>query len=128
MQKAVDEYNRKASAPATSGAAKGTVKAETPIKPVKKTTAAGSNTPVKTRHSVSKKNLSLGDAAVHVLTEAGEPLHYREITRRVLEQGLAEAGFISFGFIEGGFARLLANHPVRGIDDMRRRRRIGRHA
>lgn len=40
---------------------------------------------------MSKKNLSLGDAAVHVLTEAGEPLHYREITKRVLEQGLAES-------------------------------------
>lgn len=31
------------------------------------------------------------DAAVRVLTEAGEPLHYREITRRILDQGLAES-------------------------------------
>ena len=28
------------------------------------------------------------DAAYQVLRDAGEPLHYREITRRALEQGL----------------------------------------
>lgn len=39
-----------------------------------------------------------------------------------LRRGLEEAGFVSFGFIEGGFARLMSNHPVRGIDDMRRRK------
>ena len=54
LQKAVDEYNRKASAPATSGAAKGTVKAETPIKPVKKTTAAGSKKTVGKKTTVKK--------------------------------------------------------------------------
>jgi TRAP-type transport system periplasmic protein len=39
-----------------------------------------------------------------------------------LRRGLDAAGFVSFGFIEGGFAQLMANHPVRGIDDMRRRK------
>jgi restriction system protein len=41
--------------------------------------------------SVTTKNLSLSDAAVRVLTAAGEPLHYREITKRMLEQGLVES-------------------------------------
>lgn len=41
---------------------------------------------------MSTKFLTLGEAAVRVLTEAGEPLHYGEITRRILDQGLAESG------------------------------------
>ncbi|HLF11261.1 MAG TPA: TRAP transporter substrate-binding protein DctP [Gammaproteobacteria bacterium] len=36
--------------------------------------------------------------------------------------GLEQAGFVSFGFIEGGFANLLANEPVRSVEDMRRRK------
>jgi len=36
--------------------------------------------------------------------------------------GLEQAGFVSFGFIEGGFANLLANEPVRSIEDIRRRK------
>src|SRR5690606_6187956 len=40
----------------------------------------------------------------------------------VLTEGLDKAGFVSFGFIEGGFAQLMANHPVRSIDDLRRRK------
>ena len=48
--------------------------------------------------------------------------HVREHLDPILIGGLEQAGFVSFGFIEGGFARLLANHPVRGIDDMRRRK------
>lgn len=41
---------------------------------------------------MSAKKLSLSEAAVRVLTDAGEPLHYREITRRMLDQGLVESG------------------------------------
>lgn len=48
--------------------------------------------------------------------------HVREALDGVLREGLEQAGFVSFGFIEGGFAQLLANHPVRGIEDMRRRK------
>src|SRR5690606_7355182 len=48
--------------------------------------------------------------------------YVREHLDPVLTAGLEEAGFVGFGFIEGGFARLMANHPVRGIEDMRRRK------
>jgi TRAP-type transport system periplasmic protein len=39
-----------------------------------------------------------------------------------LSAGLEQAGFVTFGFIEGGFANLLANEPVRSVDDMRRKK------
>ena len=39
-----------------------------------------------------------------------------------LHQGLEDAGFISFGFIEGGFALMMANEPMRSVEDMRRRK------
>lgn len=44
-----------------------------------------------------------------------------ELDSKVLA-GLEQAGFVSFGFIEGGFANLLANEPVRSVEDMRRRK------
>ena len=39
-----------------------------------------------------------------------------------LQRALEEAGFVTFGFIEGGFANLMANEPIRGVEDMRRRK------
>jgi TRAP-type C4-dicarboxylate transport system substrate-binding protein len=39
-----------------------------------------------------------------------------------LVAGLEDAGFVTFGFIEGGFAKLLSNEPIRSIEDMRRRK------
>jgi TRAP-type transport system periplasmic protein len=39
-----------------------------------------------------------------------------------LAAGLERAGFATFGFIEGGFANLLANEPIRSIEDMRRKK------
>jgi TRAP-type C4-dicarboxylate transport system substrate-binding protein len=39
-----------------------------------------------------------------------------------LEAGLARAGFTTFGFIEGGFANLLSNEPIRSVEDMRRKK------
>jgi TRAP-type C4-dicarboxylate transport system substrate-binding protein len=39
-----------------------------------------------------------------------------------LLQGLKEAGFISFGFTNGGFAYLMSNEPVRGLDDLKGKR------
>ncbi len=39
-----------------------------------------------------------------------------------LQAGLADAGFVSFGFIEGGFAQLMSNEPISRIEDMRHRK------
>lgn len=39
-----------------------------------------------------------------------------------LERGLEEAGFVSLGFSEGGFANLMANEPVRSVEDLRRKK------
>jgi TRAP-type C4-dicarboxylate transport system substrate-binding protein len=39
-----------------------------------------------------------------------------------LAEGLEQAGFVSFGFVEGGFAQIMANEPIRTVDDMRRRK------
>jgi TRAP-type C4-dicarboxylate transport system substrate-binding protein len=36
--------------------------------------------------------------------------------------GLEQAGFVSFGFVEGGFANVLSNEPIRTVDDMRRKK------
>jgi TRAP-type C4-dicarboxylate transport system substrate-binding protein len=48
--------------------------------------------------------------------------YVRERMDEELRHGLEEAGFVSFGFIEGGFANLMANQPVRSVDDMRRQK------
>ncbi len=39
-----------------------------------------------------------------------------------LADGLEQAGFVSFGFVEGGFAQIMANEPIRTVEDMRRRK------
>jgi TRAP-type C4-dicarboxylate transport system substrate-binding protein len=39
-----------------------------------------------------------------------------------MRAGLEQAGFISFGFAEGGFAKLMSNVPVRGLDDLKGRK------
>jgi TRAP-type C4-dicarboxylate transport system substrate-binding protein len=39
-----------------------------------------------------------------------------------LEAGLEEAGFISLGFSEGGFANLMANEPIRTVEDLVRKK------
>ena len=46
--------------------------------------------------------------------------YVRERMDPELADGLEEAGFVSFGFIEGGFARVMANEPIRTVEDMRR--------
>jgi TRAP-type C4-dicarboxylate transport system substrate-binding protein len=40
----------------------------------------------------------------------------------VMAEGLERAGFVSFGFVEGGFAQIMANEPIRSVEDMRRRK------
>jgi len=39
-----------------------------------------------------------------------------------LTRGLDQAGFVTFGFIEGGFAELLSNEPIRSVEDLRRKK------
>jgi TRAP-type transport system periplasmic protein len=39
-----------------------------------------------------------------------------------LAAGLDRTGFVTFGFIEGGFANLLSNEPIRSVEDMRRKK------
>lgn len=36
-----------------------------------------------------------------------------------LQQGLEDAGFVSFGFAEGGLAMLMSNRPVRSLEDLK---------
>jgi TRAP-type C4-dicarboxylate transport system substrate-binding protein len=39
-----------------------------------------------------------------------------------LADGLEAAGFVSLGFSEGGFANLMANAPIRNVEDLRRKK------
>jgi TRAP-type C4-dicarboxylate transport system substrate-binding protein len=43
----------------------------------------------------------------------------RKVMDPVLIAGLKEKGYISFGFSEGGFAYLMTNTPVGGVDDLK---------
>lgn len=36
--------------------------------------------------------------------------------------GLEQAGFVSFAFVEGGFANLFSNEPIRTVNEMRRKK------
>lgn len=45
--------------------------------------------------------------------------HVRKIMDPKLIAGLKEKGYISFGISEGGFAYLMSNTPVSGIDDLK---------
>jgi len=40
----------------------------------------------------------------------------------VLRQGFKEAGWITFGFIDGGFAYLMSNEPVRTVEQVRKQK------
>ena len=60
---------------------------------------------------------------VPLLVRSHDEIDYvRERMDPGLHEGLEDSGFISFGFIEGGFSFMMANEPVRGVDDMRRRK------
>ena len=39
-----------------------------------------------------------------------------------LAAGLEQAGFVTFGFVEGGFANLFSNEPIRTVSEMRRKK------
>ncbi len=65
----------------------------------------------------------LGLYGVPLLIRSHEEIdHVRERMDPRLHDGLEDAGFISFGFIEGGFALMMANEPIRRVEDMRRRK------
>jgi TRAP-type C4-dicarboxylate transport system substrate-binding protein len=53
---------------------------------------------------------------------AAEVDYVREQLDDKLLEGLEGAGFISFGFTNGGFAYLMSNEPVRGLDDLKGKR------
>jgi TRAP-type C4-dicarboxylate transport system substrate-binding protein len=36
--------------------------------------------------------------------------------------GLEQAGFVTFGFVEGGFANLFSNEPIRTVNEMKRKK------
>ncbi|HSG65849.1 MAG TPA: TRAP transporter substrate-binding protein DctP [Gammaproteobacteria bacterium] len=60
---------------------------------------------------------------IPLLFESLDEVDYvRERMDATLAKGLEEAGFVSFGFVEGGFAQLMANQPIRAVEDMRRRK------
>ena len=65
----------------------------------------------------------IGVYSVPLMIRSLDEIDYiRERIDPRLQAGLEEAGFISFGFIEGGFAQMMANRPIRGVEDMRRRK------
>jgi TRAP-type C4-dicarboxylate transport system substrate-binding protein len=60
---------------------------------------------------------------IPLLFRSFEEVDYvREHLDPVLAAGLESAGFVSFGFIEGGFAQIMANEPIRTIENMRRQK------
>ncbi len=66
---------------------------------------------------------ALGLYGIPLLIRSHDEIDYvRERMDPRLHAGLEDAGFVSFGFIEGGFALMMANEPIRGVDDMRRRK------
>ena len=48
--------------------------------------------------------------------------HVRARIDPKLAVGLREAGFVCLGFSEGGFANLMANGPIRSVEDLRRKK------
>jgi TRAP-type C4-dicarboxylate transport system substrate-binding protein len=51
-----------------------------------------------------------------------EVAYVRSRLDQTLQDGLEEAGFVSFGFATGGFALIMSNEPVSGLDDLRGKR------
>lgn len=51
-----------------------------------------------------------------------EATHVRERLDKRMQEGLEEAGFVSFGFAAGGFAIVMSNTPVRSLADLKGKR------
>lgn len=66
---------------------------------------------------------AIGLYGVPLMIRSHDEIDYvRERMDPGLHEGLEDSGFISFGFIEGGFSFMMANEPIRGVEDMRRRK------
>lgn len=57
-----------------------------------------------------------------VFSTMGEVEYVRERMDSILLAGLEEAGLVSFGFSDGGFARVLSNEPVTGVESLKGRK------
>jgi TRAP-type C4-dicarboxylate transport system substrate-binding protein len=51
-----------------------------------------------------------------------EAAYVRERLDQTIKDGLEQKGFVSFGFAATGFAVIMSNEPVRGLDDLRGKR------
>jgi len=51
-----------------------------------------------------------------------EAAYVRERLDKTLQDGLEAAGFVNFGFAAGGFAIVMSNTPVHGLDDLKGKR------
>jgi len=51
-----------------------------------------------------------------------EVAYVRARLDKTIQDGLEQAGFINFGFAAGGFALIMSNDPVKGLDDMKGKR------
>jgi TRAP-type C4-dicarboxylate transport system substrate-binding protein len=51
-----------------------------------------------------------------------EAAYVRERLDGKLQQGLEAAGFVNFGFAAGGFAIVMSNTPIKGLDDLKGKR------
>ncbi|MDH3748337.1 MAG: TRAP transporter substrate-binding protein DctP [Gammaproteobacteria bacterium] len=57
-----------------------------------------------------------------IFNSEDEVNYVRERMDVSLGEGLAESGFVTFGFAGGGFAVIMSNTPVRGLDDLKGKR------
>ena len=57
-----------------------------------------------------------------IFNSEDEAAYVRERLDDRLQQGLAEAGFVSFGFAAGGFAIIMSNTPVSRLEDLKGKR------
>ena len=60
-----------------------------------------------------------------VFDSVEEAIYVRERLDSKLQEGLEAAGYINFGFASGGFAIVMSNTPVRGLDDLKGKRLSG---
>jgi TRAP-type transport system periplasmic protein len=76
-----------------------------------------------TSGGLSERYRALNLYGIPLLFRSLEEVDYvRERLDPVLQEGLERAGFVTFGFVEGGFAELMSNQPVRTPEDLRRRK------
>ncbi|MCW8844416.1 MAG: TRAP transporter substrate-binding protein DctP [Gammaproteobacteria bacterium] len=57
-----------------------------------------------------------------VFNSLAEVEYVRQRMDGILKQGLEDAGFVSFGWADGGFAMIMSNIPVTGVDSLQGRK------